>query len=260
MILTWPVGAPAGLALLLWHRRDAIQKPICERDENSALNNWRFLFDAYKPEAWYWELVITARRLGTMALVMLSHGSPLQLTLGMVLTIGALAAQIHYKPFVVDSTNVLAFASEIQISLAVVVGLVSLVHEDAYDGREGTAMGVLMVILTVAIFILGFGVPFISALRSGDRGGMMQAVQSIGIGKRSKSGTKQSISQPTRSSVSFMNPNFRPRHVKQAAEVEMQEQDGRSPVVVDLEAIQHSGSTTFSGINPLHLSKVDDSF
>ena len=179
MALVWPIGAPLGLATILLHRRKKIQAPLDTRDDDSSLDGWRFLFDAYKPESWYWELVVTARRLCAMALVMLSQGGALQLMLGMLLTSAALAAQAHYSPFVENSSNSLAFLTEVQITLAVVVGLVSLLHVDVYEGNEGTMMGVLLVVLTMMVFVLGVLSTLAGAWTSNSRGGLARVMKNL---------------------------------------------------------------------------------
>ena len=70
------VGAPGGCFLLLWKNRAQIKQPLEVRLKNENLRYFDFLFDAYKPEYWYWEIIEMVRRIFmTGFLVVLVRGS-----------------------------------------------------------------------------------------------------------------------------------------------------------------------------------------
>ena len=64
MVLIFPIGVTSGYAYLLWRRKDKLlDLDPKSRSNNPDLNSIVFLWEAYLPEFWYWELVETARRL-----------------------------------------------------------------------------------------------------------------------------------------------------------------------------------------------------
>jgi hypothetical protein len=70
------------------------------RDEDSSIDGYRLLFDTYQPSAWYWELVVTARRLiMTGAIVALKRGSLVQFGVGILVSLTAALLQTTYSPY-----------------------------------------------------------------------------------------------------------------------------------------------------------------
>ena len=57
MVLLYPIGIPLLYTLLLWKKREHIKKEEKEREKDEELFGMEFLYDNYKPECWYYEIV-----------------------------------------------------------------------------------------------------------------------------------------------------------------------------------------------------------
>ena len=87
MILTFPIGVTSIYSYLLWKNRARINKPVEEREKDQRLMAIGFLFDPYKPEFWFFEIIETVRRLAmTGVLSTIEPGSYTQLATGLIFT------------------------------------------------------------------------------------------------------------------------------------------------------------------------------
>jgi hypothetical protein len=75
-IVVYPIGIPVLYAYLLWHQRHQLNTAselfARSRDRGLSLRKTRFLWQTYKPELYYWEVVECIRRLlltGTMVFI-----------------------------------------------------------------------------------------------------------------------------------------------------------------------------------------------
>ena len=63
MMVIYSVGVSSGYSYMLSRNRDKINRPVEERQKDHKLMAIGFLFDPYKPEFWYFEIVEAVSRL-----------------------------------------------------------------------------------------------------------------------------------------------------------------------------------------------------
>ena len=117
MILIYPIGVPLLFAYLLFKKRERIKKPTEERETDEELLGMEFLFDNYKPQFWYFEIVVTVLRLLlTGVLGLIEPGSSTQLSIGMLIAFGAVVITCSLFPYENERDNVLSILSYVQVS------------------------------------------------------------------------------------------------------------------------------------------------
>jgi hypothetical protein len=102
MIALYVVGLPLTLFLVLWRRRHNLF------GEKSAKNRlaFGFLYESYGPGAWWWEIEELIRKLLLSAVVVLiDAGSPLQVTLAVLVSGWAHVLHAVFKPWGVGSVK-----------------------------------------------------------------------------------------------------------------------------------------------------------
>jgi len=138
MILVYPIGIPLMYFVLLHRKRVmldpgqekfthelgseelGLQKAIMERDRlvmgDPGLASLSFLYRAYEPQCYWFEVVETLRRLLlTGGLLFLNPGTGGQIAASMVMCLGAMRIYAGYKPFIEDSNDVLAETAQWQL-------------------------------------------------------------------------------------------------------------------------------------------------
>ena len=160
MIATFPVGVTALYWRVLWVDRKSIMKPVSEREEDETLMAKAFLFEAYKPEFWYFEVVETLRRLSMTGLLStIRPGSYTQLSAGLLMGIAYVVGVSNLHPYVEQRDNIVAILTGCQLILVFMTAsfmkfnLNSSALEDEYDLQ---GMGVVLICSYVIIFCLFF--------------------------------------------------------------------------------------------------------
>ncbi|GMH88080.1 hypothetical protein TL16_g11053, partial [Triparma laevis f. inornata] len=156
MVLVFPVGVSGAYFSILYVNREKIKQREEEREQDLELMNIAFLFDPYKPEFWYFEVVETLRRLlMTGALSSVRPGSFTQLSWGMSLSIFFTVLLATIKPYSESRDNWIAILSS---GLLILVFLASSfmkynqhITEDSYDAQ---GMDVLLILSYVTVFVL----------------------------------------------------------------------------------------------------------
>ena len=88
MVLVFPFGVTANYFKLLHSKRKRIMQDLETREKDEELKDIVFLFEPYKPEFWYFEVVETVRRLlMTGVLSIIKPGTYSQLSYGLFLSI-----------------------------------------------------------------------------------------------------------------------------------------------------------------------------
>ena len=154
MIVVFPVGVPSIYFLLLWRKKERIKVPAEERQADEGLLSLSFLFDAFKPEYWYFEVVETIRRLALTGLLStIKPGSFTQLSSGLLIAAGGTILVSKLEPYQDHKDNLLAIMSGCQLMSVFVTsffikaqGLV----EDEYDAQ---GMGLVLIISYVLIIL-----------------------------------------------------------------------------------------------------------
>ena len=114
-----------------------------------------FLWQAYKPKYWYWEIIETTRKLMlTAVLSVLSPGSAEQSIFGVIMAWAYITVYSYYQPYEEDSDNVLAAAGQIQIFFTFFAALIIQNH---LMGRDwDLLLGIILTILNTSIIFLSF--------------------------------------------------------------------------------------------------------
>jgi len=155
MLLVYPVGVIALYASLLFKNRERIKKPEAEREEDEGLRSLAFLYDAYEPKYWWFEVFETARRLAmTGVLGAISPGSTLQLGAGILMAVVGFGVYCLCMPCIETKDDILGVLTNFQIFLVMLTALVMKV-----SGGEGKGVGVFLIVLNVltGVVLLGFG-------------------------------------------------------------------------------------------------------
>ena len=97
----------------------------------------QFLYAAYEPSCWWFEVFETARRLIlTGGQSMLRPGTPSQILLNLIICISSMRVYAKYKPFVKDKNDRLAEVAQWQLFFTMPGALcikVNINDEDGYD-------------------------------------------------------------------------------------------------------------------------------
>ncbi|GMH78676.1 hypothetical protein TL16_g07898 [Triparma laevis f. inornata] len=112
MVLIFPVGVSAAYFKLLFNKRERIKQDVKTREEDEELKNIAFLFEPYKPELWYFEVVETIRRLlMTGVLSTIQPGTFTQLSWGISLSMVFTCTFCVVKPYNESRDNWIAIMS-----------------------------------------------------------------------------------------------------------------------------------------------------
>jgi hypothetical protein len=156
MLLVYPLGIPAVFAWLLVRRKSKIKASVAERDEDEAIRGTCFLWEAYKPKYWWYEIFETARRLAlTGGLGLIKPGTETQLATGLLLATIGMVVQARFSPYLNKRDNVLSLLSNIQIFLVLMAALMlaksgNLVDkEDNDDKYDESGMGNVLIAVNV---------------------------------------------------------------------------------------------------------------
>ena len=129
-----------------------------KRKMSETAINMSFLWEAYKPEFWYWELVETTRRiLLTAVLSICATGSVRQSAFGILLAYIFNKVYAYYQPYSVYSDFRLAEVGQTQIFLtyfATMLLTANVVDPDKEIVNQ--SIGVTLVLINVAIVVMGF--------------------------------------------------------------------------------------------------------
>ncbi|GMH74227.1 hypothetical protein TL16_g06408 [Triparma laevis f. inornata] len=157
MILVFPIGVTSAYWMLLWADRKKIQQPVEVREEDEELMTKAFLFEPYKPEYWYFEVVETARRLMmTGFLSTIEPGSFVQLSSGLLMSIGYVLYISNVHPYVEVRDNTIAVLTGCQLVLVFVTASFMKYQTKLEEGEayEMQGLGVILILSYLVIFVL----------------------------------------------------------------------------------------------------------
>jgi hypothetical protein len=117
--------------------------------------NLSFLWQAYKPKYWYWELIETARRiLLTAVLSVCAPGSSKQNVLGLLAAYFFTKLYGYFQPYAEDSDFNLSELGQTQIVLTF---FATLVYKQKLLGDEWeSAIGVVLIVVNLSVIFVGF--------------------------------------------------------------------------------------------------------
>jgi predicted outer membrane repeat protein len=112
-----------------------------------------FLYEAYEPQFWYWEVVETTRRLMlTAVLSVCGTGTSGQALLALLLALMYIKLYGHYAPYLKRNDDIVAETGQFQIFLSF---LGALVYQRKLLGEQwNTAVGLFLIFINTAVFCL----------------------------------------------------------------------------------------------------------
>ena len=139
---------------------EAITDPTAETETEIEANeptklsvsaaNLAFLWKAYEPRYWYWEVIETTRRLMlTAALSAISPGSAPQAVLAVLLALMYIKLYGFFTPYESDSANILAEVGQYQILFTFFGGLVF--QNGLIDSAWNQTIGILLTAINISV-------------------------------------------------------------------------------------------------------------
>ena len=154
MLVVYPLGIPLMYSWLLVQKKEKIKKEVRVREADEDLIGIEFLFDNYRPECWYFEIVVTVLRLMmTGVLGLIEPGSATQLSCGMMMAIVGMLVSSWYMPFLEKRDNVLSTLSYVQIFFVMLCALV-LKSQEFAEGVDKEGLGVVLIIVNAFLLII----------------------------------------------------------------------------------------------------------
>ena len=175
MVFVYPIGIPGFYLICLYQIRDDIQqhalmteanggKPLLPKlagntneisEKDKAMEALSFLWTAYEPRFWYWEIIETFRRIMlTAVLSILAPGSPKQNIFGIVLTFIFTKLYGFYRPYLDHNDDVLADLGQVQIFLTFFAILI--ISQNILDPNTHATVGILLITINMLVLGLGF--------------------------------------------------------------------------------------------------------
>ncbi|GMH90277.1 hypothetical protein TrST_g7328 [Triparma strigata] len=156
MVGVFPIGVISMYGFLPWSKREKLKKPVEQRLEDEEITPLAFLWEPYKPEFWYWEVIETGRRLMmTGVLSTIKPGSFSQLVAGLMMNILYFGLLCQANPYNDNRDNSIAVLSTLQIIVIFIASMLmhasKLFSEDGYDAE---VMGVLLIVSQAIIIVL----------------------------------------------------------------------------------------------------------
>ena len=124
--------------------------------DKQALKTYGFLYLAYKPGMWGWQVFMLFRRFSLCFLMVFFQPWPhYQLGLGLVLIILSICLQYHYLPCMLEGMNFLDCMALLSISFYMVSGFAFISEEPISDTAEEAIVTGLLLITTSTLGISG---------------------------------------------------------------------------------------------------------
>ena len=125
---------------------------------NPRLSGLTMLYRSYKPDFFFWELLVTVRRITiTAALVTFRQGSVEQNIVGIIVQFTSVVLQCVYNPYKADSANHTSLACEIMLFMVLFAGLI-LAYKEYDELRADTEIiiGPLLSTMLVGVIMVAF--------------------------------------------------------------------------------------------------------
>lgn len=157
MILVYPLGIPLSYFLVLYKNRREIstrQEIVQNAPDDTKLSmqvaGIAFLWQAYRPNAWYWEVVETTRRiLLTAVLSVASPGTSQQSVLSILLALLYIKLYSIFHPYASKSDDIMAEMGQWQIFFTFFVA--NTQQNDLLPQRYQEALGALLIFVNLGV-------------------------------------------------------------------------------------------------------------
>jgi hypothetical protein len=157
MVAVYVVGFPATILWILWQRRHKLFGAPTDRFVASTRATYGFLYEDYGASAWWWEVEELLRKLFLSAVVVLiDEGSPLQVTLAVLVSGWAHVLHAMYKPWGVGTVLYgLQHGALFVTSFVFLMGLLFKVQGvSSYSGTFDTLSSIML--LLCAAFLIAW--------------------------------------------------------------------------------------------------------
>ena len=206
MVLVYPIGIPLVFWFLLIKKKDHINKPVAEREKDEDLFGIEFLYDNYKPNFWYFEVVVTVfRLLLTGVLGVIQPGSSTQLSVGMLMSGAAIVICCRLWPYENERDNYLSVLSYVQIFLLMLCALVIKNQDLASDSFDKENLGYVLICGNILVLVVGISLGIVQFWRTTEEG--YQSDDIVAIAKR---GIEQTNARSSRGNTRESNQSIRP--------------------------------------------------
>jgi len=181
MIILYPVGIPCLYLRLLFRKRHELKvrndnivkrrrkdvkknkikafvdEYAINRTDDSSLKRstqmYKFLYDSYKPNYWFFEVVETTRRLMlTAVLSVIASGSSSQVVCGILLSVGYMKIYAYYQPYSLEESSILAELAQYQIFFSFFGSLI--IQNSLLPVAFNKVVGVMMILLNLSTSLL----------------------------------------------------------------------------------------------------------
>jgi hypothetical protein len=201
-------GLPVAVLWILWRRRHKLYGDTSDPFIASTHASYGFLYLEYGPSAWWWEVEELVRKLLLSAVVVLiDEGSPLQVTLAVLVSGWAHVLHAMYKPWGVGSVLYrLQHGSLFVTSFVFLMGLLFKVQGVRDGGGTYRAMAVVMLMLCIS-FMAGWAGVVVWRMVAAWR---LAASQRVSTKREPVAGTPQlafSVSNPLQHRVNSAEPS-----------------------------------------------------
>jgi hypothetical protein len=178
---------------LLWSRREQLNPKVSKmdpslglyiREKDVSLRSLKFLFDSYRCDNWWFEVMEMYRRMVFVSAVPLVSPSPAKrASLGCVLAIMSLVFYRENCPFNTKFTNLIAYVAQLVIFLTFYAALSIETGKMIDFGLDDFGMGLFLMSMCFFILILtvGFGVVILRADRQ-ERAALLARAMAIEYG------------------------------------------------------------------------------
>jgi hypothetical protein len=170
MILVYPVGIPLLYTWLLWRERrcfnqshkrssgprllDTASTQQLQETSAAAVQSIRFLWSAYTPKRYYWEVVECIRRLLlTGFVVFVFPNSSAQAAVACLIAAISLVIVVHYKPHADSIDTGIYVSGSIIIFLSMFLSLLVKVNVSQDDTESQHAFSVLLILMNIGMIL-----------------------------------------------------------------------------------------------------------
>jgi hypothetical protein len=175
----------------------------------------QFLWRAYEPQFWYWEVCETGRRiLLTAVLSVVSPGSSEQNLLAILLSLTFIKLYSYYRPYLLDRNDVLAEMGQIQVFFTFLCAMT--INNNLLSSKYSEAMDSLLVMTNFSVmFILIFNSvsTYIEKLGGNDISSFMWLIP---LSQTASTGTPDNVSV-TNTQTTANNPTATSSPIKRAS-------------------------------------------
>jgi hypothetical protein len=176
MIFVFPLGIPLAFLILLYRKRYELCPAMkgknrwwvftpqpgegggrLEEDEK-RISHLEFLYQAYSPQYFWFEVVECVRRLMLSSmLILVDDGSVAQVVVAMLLSLVSVKVYGHYHPYADDDDDMLAEVAQWNLFLLLFAALLLRVDATGDDARQQQLLGWLLIFITGVAFALMLG-------------------------------------------------------------------------------------------------------